>query len=57
MTAFDELRETAKKRGEVISPLLPADWIELKGKFTVKELKLITKTVEANYKKVNGNKK
>jgi hypothetical protein len=57
---FDELRAKHKEKGNVVSPLLPAQWIELKGKFTSKELLEIAKDIDRNFQKVNkinGNKK
>ena len=50
------LREDAEKRGDSVGPLLPANWIELKGKFTFSELKVLISAVEINFAKANGNK-
>lgn len=51
------LREDADKRGDIVGPLLPANWIELNGSFTPQELKTILVAVENNFKKANGDKK
>ena len=60
---FDKIREGHKEKGNVVSPLLPAQWIELKGRFTSKELLTIAKEIDSNFTKIkggrnpNGNKK
>lgn len=60
---FDKIRQEHKDKGNVVSPLLPAQWIELKGKFTSKELLTIAKEIDKNFTKIkggrnkNGNKK
>lgn len=51
-----QLREEAEKRGDIVGALLPANWIEVKGKFTAKELQTIATAVKNNYLKANGNK-
>ncbi len=53
---FDELRKAAEGRGDMISPLLPAKWIELKGKFTSKELLSLSKEIDKNFNKINTKK-
>ncbi len=50
------LREKAEKRGDLVGHLLPANWIELNGRFTVQELQILINAVENNYSKVNGSK-
>jgi len=50
---FKELQTIAEKRGDQIGHLLPANWIELKGRFTVDELEVIIKTIKDNYKTIN----
>ena len=52
-----QLRENAEKRGDLVGHLLPAKWIELKGKFTLEELNIISNAVESNFIKANGSKK
>lgn len=54
---FDKIREEHKKKGNVVSPLLPAQWIELKGKFTSKELIAISKEIDRNFTKLKGGRK
>lgn len=51
------LREVAEKRGDSIGHLLPANWIELNGRFTVGELRTVINTISANFKKSNGSTK
>lgn len=53
---FDKIREEHKKKGNVVSPLLPAQWIELKGKFTSKELLSIAKEIDRNFTKIKGGR-
>lgn len=50
-----KLRKAVEKRGDFMSPLLPANWVTLKGDFTVEELETIINAVRDNYKKINGN--
>lgn len=52
MTRFEKLVQEKAEQGAIIGPLLPANWIELKGNFTVGELKTIATEVEKHYKKV-----
>ena len=57
---FDELIVMHDEKGNSVSPLLPAQWIELNGKFTSKELLTIAKEIDKNFLKVNtlnGNNK
>ena len=55
---FEELQEIARKRGDQLGHLLPANWVEVKGRFTVEELELIIKAVKDNYLKIqNGHSK
>lgn len=51
-----QLRQNAEERGDLVGHLLPAKWIELKGKFTIEELHIIINAVENNFVKANGNK-
>lgn len=48
------LREKAEKRGDLVGHLLPANWIELEGKFTVEELEIILIAIKDNFIKANG---
>mgnify|MGYP001105687292 CR=1 FL=1 len=50
-----ELRNKAEKRGDLVGHLLPANWIDLKGTFTIEELTTIITAVKDNYIKANGN--
>ena len=50
---FKELQAIAEDRGDFLGHLLPANWVELKGRFTVDELELIVKAIKKNYKAVN----
>lgn len=52
MNIFEKLVIEKAKQGSYVGPLLPANWIELKGNFTVGELKTIASAVDRNYKKV-----
>ena len=54
MSKFKELQAKAEKRGDFVGHLLPANWIELKGRFTVAELETIAKAVKNNYKTTNN---
>ena len=47
---FEELLEEMKKRGDVVSPLLPnANWINLNGNFTPTELITIANEIEKQF--------
>lgn len=49
------LTKSAEERGDYVGHLLPANWIELKGRFTIEELTTIITAVKDNYIKANGN--
>lgn len=51
------LKELANGRGDYIGPLLPANWIELKGQFSPAELITIAAAVQNNFIKANGGTK
>lgn len=53
-TKFKLLKEAATKRGDHIGLLLPANWIELKGRFSADELLIIANASKANWKKVQS---
>lgn len=55
--SLDNLREKVEGEGGELSPLLPANWISVKGNFSPDELILIANAVKENYIKLNGNKK
>ena len=54
---FEKFKKESKEKGNAVGPLLPAQWIELKGRFSAKELLFIAKEVDRNFQKINGNKK
>ena len=51
------LRDETSKRGDYIGSLLPANWIEMEGKFSPEELIIIANAIKHNFNKANGNKK
>jgi hypothetical protein len=55
---FNKFKEESKEKGNIVGPLLPAQWVELKGKFTSKEMLFMAKEIDRNYQKItNGTKK
>ena len=53
---FEKIRQKHKERGNIVGPLLPAQWVELKGNFTSKELLTIAKEIDRNFNKLKGGK-
>jgi hypothetical protein len=48
------LKKKKAEEGEHIGLLLPANWIELKGRFSPDDLRIIADAVENNYKAINN---
>lgn len=54
---FKLLKKKKAESGDHIGLLLPADWIELKGKFSPTELRTIATAIEDNFKAVKAKSK